>query len=151
MPTPSLLFRVLLLAIALFSSAAVDGAETNDANLVVSPFLKDSQEANHVGKLSVEDNCYADPNFLDVPGEIFFVCPDFCGEGNDWSVFISNNVAPPFTIFTCISKCLPPDEDVFDCTFTDYSLGEPSEVCPIVCPGSSVGGCGLFGLGKPHG
>ena len=98
--------------------------------------------------LDANDLCFAHPDFLDVPGQIFLICPDFCGEGNDWSVFVSNNVAPPFTVFSCISTCLPPGEDTFDCTFVDYNLGRPAEVCPVVCPSQDDSSCGLFGLGK---
>jgi len=144
----SLLCRVLFLlaitgaatnAVLSSAAAAVNETESNDSNLTVPLSLQ---------PLALEDYCFVDPNSLDVPGQIFYVCPDFCGEGNDWSIFFSNNVVSPFTVFTCLSKCLPPGEDVFDCTLADYDVGDPSEVCPIFCPGSSVGGCGLFGLGK---
>ena len=77
----SLLYQILFLhaitgaaASAVLSSAAVGAPETN---------------AVDARKLALQDYCYADPSSLDVPGQIFFVCPDFCGEGNDWSVFIS--------------------------------------------------------------
>lgn len=107
-----------------------------------------ARPARKLDDLDANDLCFAHPDFLDVPGQIFLICPDFCGEGNDWSVFVSNNVAPPFTVFSCISACLPPGEDTFDCTFVDYNLGRPAEVCPVVCPSQDDSSCGLFGLGK---